>query len=396
MKYLSNYRMFYENREIDLILDGVEVLFEETISPTEIKSDKELLADSSEDEKSKIEDLIKKHFKQDIDLDKVSRPIKDDGDENIKDKRGEGKNPEDIKTEGEGTNEGAVLLSITIASIIPVVMEAVGSLSNLLKRKFGINLTEEQLKQIKYYNDAITAYNNIIKKGSVKFYGNDYNWKNWNELGSKLFELTKNEAVKFGKGGEFLGHGHGHSDKHDENPKEEVNKEKTQEKTKSEIKNNEPTKQKENIKEKTNESLLLESEDVKVTGTNADKKLVENEILKLKAIRDKLFGTSFGNWLKQNGHKLHHVYTSPIRLALLGMSKLTKRDSRLRDEKFREKVANVIYSITMISLAGVGIWQGISHLNGVKDVGSLILKGIESGVNTSEIRKQALTALMNA
>lgn len=384
MKHLSNYIMFYEKREINLMLEGVEVLFEGTIAPTEIKSDKELVADSSEDEKSKIEDLIKKHFNQDIDLDKAPRPRKEGGD----------KNTEDKKTEGEGTNEGAVLLSITIASLIPVVMEAVGNLSNLLKRKFGINLTEEQLKQVKYYNDAITAYNKIITKGSAKFDGVEYNWKNWNELGSKLFELTKNEAVQFGKGSEFLGHGHG--DKHEETTKKEVNKEKPSEQTKPETKNTESTQQKETTKEEVKESLLLESEATKVTGTSADKKLVETEILKLKAIRDKLFGTSFGNWLKENGHKLHHAYTFPIRLALLGIAKLTKKDSKLRDEKFREKVANVIYSITMVSFAGVGIWQGISHLHGVSEVGSLILKGIEGGVNTSEIRKQALTALMKS
>lgn len=395
MKHLSNYRKFYEKREIDSILEGVEVLFEGTIAPTEVESDKELVADSSEDEKSKIEDLIKKHFKQDIDLDKAPRPRKE-GDENTEDTKTEGENPEDKKTEGEGTNEGAVLLAITIASLIPVAMEAVGNLSNLLKRKFGINLTEDQLKQVKYYNDAITAYNKIITKGTAKFEGTDYNWKNWNELGTKLFELTKNEAVQFGKGSEFLGHGHGHGDKHEETPKEEVSKEQPTEQTKPETKTPETTQQKETPKEEVKESLLLEAEAAKVTGTNADKKLVETEILKLKAIRDKLFGTSFGNWLKENGHKLHHAYTSPIRLALWGMAKLTKRDSKLRDEQFREKVANVIYSITMVSLAGVGIWQGISHLHGVNEVGALILKGIEGGVNTPEIRKQALTALMKA
>jgi hypothetical protein len=398
MKHLSNYRRFCEKREIDSILEGTEMLFEGTIAPTNIESDKELLANSSENEKSKIENLIKKHFKQDIDLDKAPSPQEKSSGENPEDKKNEGENPENKKDEGESKNEGAVLLSITIASLIPVAMEAVGSLSNLLKRKFGINLSEDQLKQVKYYNDAITSYKKIITKGSAKFVGIDYNWKNWTELGSKLSELTGNESVQFGKGSEFLNHGHRHlKDEHKETNKEDTSETKSETKpdVKQEVKT-EQTAKTEATKKEVKESLIFESEKAKVTGTNADKKLLEGEIAKLKAIRDKLFGTSFGNWLKEKGHELHHAYTSPIRLALLGMSKLTKKDSKLRDEQFREKVANVIYSITMVSLAGMGIWQGISHLNGVSEVSGIILKGIEGGVNTAEIRKQALTALMKA
>jgi hypothetical protein len=379
MRRLSNYKKFYEEREIESILEGVESLFEGDIAPKEVKSDKDLVSNSSEEEKDKIEDLIKKHFKKDIDLDKAPRD-REEGTENTEEKTSEGENPEEKKKEGEETNEGAVLLAITIASLIPVAMEAAGSLSNLLKRKFGVNLTEEQLKQVKYYNDAITAYNKIATKGSGKFEGVEYNWKNWNELGNKLFELTKNEAVKFGKGSEFLGHGHGHHDKPETKEETPETKEETPE----------------TQTEKTQESLLLESETPNVTGTDADKKLVETEITKIKAIRDKLFGSSFANWLKEKGHALHHAYTKPIRLALWGMAKLTKKDSKLRDEDFREKIANIIYSITMVSLAGMGIWQGISSLNGVGEVSSIILKGIEGGVNTADIRKQALTALMKA
>ena len=397
MKHLSRYKKFYEVREVDSILEGVEMLFEGSIAPTEVESDKELVADSSEEEKSKIEDLIKKHFKQDIDLDKAPRPQEvGNSEENPEEKKTEGDNPEEKKTEGEDTNEGAVLLAITIASLIPVAMEAVGNISNLLKRKFGINLTEEQLKQVKHYNDAITAYGKIMTKGTAKFEGVDYNWKNWNELGSKLSELTGNESAQFGKGSEFLGHGHGTDHKKDDAHKD-VNKENT-DKTNTTTPETKPDATKDAVKEpakaEVKESVVNESEAPKFTGTNADKKLVETEVTKLKAIRDKLFGTSFGNWMKEKGHALHHAYTSPIRLALWGMAKLTKRDSKLRDEHFREKAANVIYAITMVGLAGLGIWQGISHLHGVSEVGPIILKGIEGNVNMSEIRKQALTALM--
>jgi hypothetical protein len=371
MKYIYNYRIFYDKIKTQSILEKTEMLFESKIAPTYVESDKELLTDSSEDEKSKIEKLIKKHFNQDIDIDNITKPKEKSSYENTEDIENEGENPENVKNKGESKNEGAVLLSITIASLIPVVMEAVGSLSNLLKRKFGINLSEDQIKKLKYYNYAITAYNKIIKNGSAKFEGVDYNWKNWNQLGLKLSKLTGNESVEFGKGDEFLNHKHIKS--------KEINK-------------------KDNYKDglEDKQKLKNESESPKVTGTKDDTKLIEIEIDKLKIIRDKLFGTSFSNWLKEKGHELHHAYTKPIRLALFGMAKLTNKNSKLRDEKFREKMANVIYSITMVSLSGIGIWQSISHLNGLSEVSNIILKGIEGGVNTTEIRKQALTSLMNS
>jgi len=48
----------------------------------------------------------------------------------------------------------------------------------------------------------------------------------------------------------------------------------------------------------------------------------------------------------------------------------------------------------MVTLAGIGIWQSLSSLAGVTEVTGVVLKGIESGVNTSEIRKQAISLLM--
>jgi hypothetical protein len=118
------------------------------------------------------------------------------------------------------------------------------------------------------------------------------------------------------------------------------------------------------------------------------------EIQKIKNKRDQLFGSNFGNWMKEKAHKLHNLYTSPIRLALYGMSRVSKRSSKLRDEEFRTKIANVIYAITMVTLAGIGIWGSLGNLAGVSEVTGVVLKGIESGTNTSEIRKQAVGILM--
>jgi hypothetical protein len=118
------------------------------------------------------------------------------------------------------------------------------------------------------------------------------------------------------------------------------------------------------------------------------------EIQKIKNKRDHLFGSDFGKWMKKSAHKLHSAYTSPIRLALYGLSRISKPSSKLRDEEFRTKVANVIYAITMVTLAGIGIWGSLGNLAGVNEVTGVVLKGIESGTNTSEIRKQAVGILM--
>jgi len=370
MRYIKNYKNFKKLNEIKNILEGVEHIVIENLNKE--KTDKELVKETPEEEKSRIENIIKKHFNKEIDLDISPKPpINSEYDNPEKNKNEKSENPEKNKNlEDESKNEAAILTAITIASLLPVAMEAVGKLSNLLKRKFGINLTEEDLKKLEYYNNAIAAYNKILKKGSAKFQGEEYTLKNWKEIGEKLYELVKNEDVKVGK---KLKDDH-HNTNDDQSNKNVDNKEKNN----SENENNN------------------EKENVKNDNIENDKKLIENEINKLKKIRDKLFGTSFAEWLKNKGHELHHAYTTPIRLALYGLAKISKKDSKLRDEKFREKIANVIYAITMVSLAGIGIWEGLSSLSGVNEVGSIILKGIEGGLNTSEIRKQAISALLKS
>lgn len=268
------------------------------------QSDKEIIEKMPEDQKMEIEAIIAKHFNQKVNLDSAAET------------------EEKESEEGGKTNEGAVLLAITIASLIPVAMEAVGTLGNLLKQKFGINLDEKQMAGLRKIGDAIECLKKISAGKEAEFLGKKHGAEDWTEIGQ---ELVKH----LGAGGESA----------------------------------------ENIKE---------------------------EIGRLTKLRDGMFGSSFSKWLKEKGHQLHHLYTSPIRAALLGISKLSGKDSKLREEHFREKAANIIYAITMIGLAGAGIWEGLSQMAGVKDVGSIILKGIESGVNSSEIRKQALKALISA
>jgi hypothetical protein len=337
MKRLNNYQRFFESRKVEILLEEYGILLESDESaaaaPTEVQSEKEILEEMPEDQKSKIEDILAKHFpeaKDELDINKLPS------------EGGEGESKEG--EESEKTNEGAVLLAITIASLIPACMEAVGSLSNLLKQKFSVNLDDKQIANLKKMNDAIAALNKIYSKGSAKFQGKDYNMKTFSEISNILSKELANPELEFGKG---YDDGHGH---------------------------------------KTNEEAEVSTEDPKNT--------VKKEISKLKKFRDKIFGSDFGKWMKEKGHALHHAYTAPIRAVLWTISKVSKKSSKLRDENVREKIANIIYSITMVGLAGYGIMSTLSHLNGVGEVAQLILKGTEGGLNLSEIRKQALAQLL--
>ncbi len=372
MKRLSNYQKFFEKKHLESILEEFSIVLESdeaaAVAPTETQSEKEILEEMPEDQKSKIEDILAKHFpeskgKLDVDNLKEGEGEKKEG-EKVEKKEGE---------EAEKTNEGALLLAITIASLIPACMEAVGSLSNLLKQKFSVNLDDKQIANLKKMNDAIATLNKILSKGTGKFEGKEYNLKTFSEISNILSKELANPELAFGKGYED-DHGHGKTN-------EEVDSD-TLEKDLSEIEKSEAA------KDKSGDT----TEKMKEASDISDS--VKKEIAKLKKFRDKIFGSNFGNWMKEKGHALHHAYTAPIRAVLWTISKATKQSSKLRDEQFREKVANVIYAVTMVGLAGYGIMSTLGHMAGVGEVAQIVLKGVEGGLNTKEIIKTAVTALM--
>ena len=396
MKRLSKYNVFFENRKNESIFEGFGILLESdevAKAPAQSQSEKEILEETPEDKKDKIEDILAKHFpeaKGQLDVD--ASPNKDadvekkegEGDDNVE-KKEEGDVDVEKKEgeEGEKTNEGAILLAITIASLVPAAMEAVGSLSNMLKQKFGINLDEKQSANLRKINEGITAYNKLLKdpKAKVKFSNKEYTRENWSEISNLIATTVGVPELAFGKG---------YDDDHGHHAKPEA---KAEEKTdKPAVQGQAPVVAAKPVVES---SETPEVAEVAKKGDEATDQ-IKREIEKLKSKRDKIFGTNFGKWMKEKGHALHHAYTSPIRLILRGIAKVSKKDSKLRDEATREKVANVIYAITMVGLAGYGIMSTLSHMAGVGEVAQIMLKGIEGGLNTSEIRKQALTAILGA
>lgn len=118
----------------------------------------------------------------------------------------------------------------------------------------------------------------------------------------------------------------------------------------------------------------------------------EQEVAKLKKLeeeKNQKFGTKFGNWAKHAGHDLHHAYTYPIRKMLQMVAwtqaKFGKKDGKLQDEHYREKLANIIYGVTMLGIAGVGIASHIQHLAGVGPVLTTLADGVKAGKSTAEI-----------
>ena len=199
----------------------------------------------------------------------------------------------DSLTEEENLNES---IGITLALALPMLLEAGGSLLDLIKRKFGLN--EEQLKEYKKWSS-------------------EYN--------------------------------------------------------------------------KTKEELKLHKKSPGGTSSPQGKQKQEELVQKLEKMkkeRDEKFGTQVGEKLTEAGHKLHKIYTSPIRALLWTISRFLPSTSELRKKQIREKVSNIIYAILLIGYAGHGILHSLSHLSGVSEVASGIIEGSETGKNISTIASE--------
>ena len=108
--------------------------------------------------------------------------------------------------------------------------------------------------------------------------------------------------------------------------------------------------------------------------------------------KDKKFGTKLGNWAKHASHGMHKTYTYPIRKMLQFVSWTAKKfgkKTKLQDEKYREKIANIIYATTMLGIAGYGIVSHISHLAGVGPVINTLADGVKAGKSVADIVNDA-------
>lgn len=154
------------------------------------------------------------------------------------------------------------------------------------------------------------------------------------------------------------------------------------------------------------EILKKKIEDKKLEKKNLDKKSfglsknefeLEKQIKHLEHEMDEKFGSKIGNWFKSAGHELHKAYTVPILLILEGIATVQRwkgnKESLFQDPEYRQKIANIVYAVIMIGIAGVGIAGSLSHLTGVKEVMSVILEAVKGGKSIKDTVVLAFEAL---
>ena len=158
------------------------------------------------------------------------------------------------------------------------------------------------------------------------------------------------------------------------------------------------------------EKIELEKLEAKIEETKERKKVVnkndntysdeeknlEKEIKELEEEKDKKFGSKLGIFFKDTAHGLHEMYLGPIKLVLEGIawtaSKFGKK-IKIQDEAYRDKIAEIIYAIVMISAAGIGIASHFSHLNAVQPVLSTIVDMAKGGKSVADIVKTVITVI---
>ena len=139
-------------------------------------------------------------------------------------------------------------------------------------------------------------------------------------------------------------------------------------------------------------------EDMEKYIENLDKKNSPKEeeersrLEQAKKQRDEKFGTKIGNMAKHAGHSLHEAYTYPIRKMLQFVAWTAEKfgkKTKLQDEKYREKLANIIYAAAMLTVAGFGVAAHIKHLAGVGPVLTTLADGVKAGKSVVDLVKDA-------
>lgn len=135
----------------------------------------------------------------------------------------------------------------------------------------------------------------------------------------------------------------------------------------------------------------LKKEDPGPKATEVDKKKWREELERLEEL---VQISNVGKWIHKSAHGLHKLYTSPIRLLLYTISLGFKKGSKIKDQEWRTRTANVLYACLMIWIAGVGIKEALSSLEGVKQFITLIADVAKEGVSIADIVKAVLPKLL--
>ena len=74
-------------------------------------------------------------------------------------------------------------------------------------------------------------------------------------------------------------------------------------------------------------------------------------------------------------------------------AKFTKKDSKLRNKDYREKLSNIIYAAVMMGAAGIGIASHIGHLHGVGPVLTTLADGVKEGKSIIDLVKGVVSLI---
>ena len=145
------------------------------------------------------------------------------------------------------------------------------------------------------------------------------------------------------------------------------------------------------IKEKHNISKIIDFD----PNDTPEQKAAKQEIKKIEKFIGEKFPSFVGDILHYAGHKIHQGYTYPIRLLLKGAAFFVPsgKGYKIKDPKFREKVANVIYAVIMTVIAGIGILDALSKYEGVRQAYTAIVELTEGGASLLEVAEGALEAI---
>lgn len=145
------------------------------------------------------------------------------------------------------------------------------------------------------------------------------------------------------------------------------------------------------IKKKHNISKII---DFDINDT-PEQKAAKQEIQKLEKFIAEKFPSFAGDILHYAGHKFHQGYTWPIRKLLQGAAFFVPsgKGYKIKDPKFREKVANVVYAAIMVGIAGVGIAGALKSFSGVTEAYTAIVEATEGGASLLEVVEGALEAI---
>lgn len=163
--------------------------------------------------------------------------------------------------------------------------------------------------------------------------------------------------------------------------------------------------------EKELQKLKAEKDRLDKENKHEEENAVVEKIKELEHEKEKLTGFAAGNAMIKLGHKLHEMYVFPIKAILDGYAWYQrvwnkaqgKESSRfIKDERFRENIANLIYCGIMIFIAGKAFFshpqEAAAEL--AKQTGGLLSVGqitsLASNIKTANTLKDAIESTMEA